>query len=417
MACNVESKENSMMDSVNDVEDLHSLSQRLEEQFSFLHQHEACSVCSGYYGPCFGEPMCATCHAFLFPDDLGRAEAMPMWDSCKKDDGDSGNDEPSDPYYSSIERRCSAMAAQGPPAAPPDPSPSPPPPADAAIPPRPPQQPVDRLAERLELLSAPRDPEYMSPGFIDKLPPEVLLVVFNYLDDLSLCAVSNVCRRWRRLLEARVTNQQWKLYTENRWPLFTPLFDIENWSLAYKKLVASAPCQLCLQQMAAQCQPSGQENSWRRHRLRTEIKSMRQDPQEGIQAIPLDRGCCHWIASILGPQGSPYSGGIFYLYLQIPYSYPMHPPLVRFVTKIFHPNVSRHGDVGIDLIHHNWSLAMTVVKVLISVQSLLTDPFCQVCMEPKIGDLYLNDKKSFELMARNWTWKYAMHDAIIPSAD
>jgi ubiquitin-protein ligase len=56
----------------------------------------------------------------------------------------------------------------------------------------------------------------------------------------------------------------------------------------------------------------------------------------------------------------------------------MHPPLVRFVTKIFHPNVSRHGDVGIDLIHHNWSLAMTVVKVLISVQSLLTDPFCEV---------------------------------------
>jgi len=35
-------------------------------------------------------------------------------------------------------------------------------------------------------------------------------------------------------------------------------------------------------------------------------------------------------------------------------------------------------------------------------------------MEPEIGDLYLTDKKSFELMARNWTWKYAMHDAIIP---
>lgn len=59
-------------------------------------------------------------------------------------------------------------------------------------------------------------------------------------------------------------------------------------------------------------------------------------------------------------------------------SYPMSPPTVRFVTRIFHPNVSRHGDVGIDSIQHNWSLALTLSKVLISIQSLLTDPYCQV---------------------------------------
>lgn len=60
------------------------------------------------------------------------------------------------------------------------------------------------------------------------------------------------------------------------------------------------------------------------------------------------------------------------------FSYPMCPPVVKFLTKILHPNVSRHGDVGIDSIHHNWSLALTLSKVLISVQSLLTDPYCQV---------------------------------------
>lgn len=59
-------------------------------------------------------------------------------------------------------------------------------------------------------------------------------------------------------------------------------------------------------------------------------------------------------------------------------SYPMVPPSVRFITRIFHPNVSRHGDVGIDCIQHNWTLALTISKVLISIQSLLTDPFCQV---------------------------------------
>lgn len=56
----------------------------------------------------------------------------------------------------------------------------------------------------------------------------------------------------------------------------------------------------------------------------------------------------------------------------------MNPPVVRFLTKIIHPNVSRHGDVGIDIIQHNWSLVLTISKLLLSVQSLLTDPFTEV---------------------------------------
>lgn len=41
----------------------------------------------------------------------------------------------------------------------------------------------------------------------------------------------------------------------------------------------------------------------------------------------------------------------------------MKPPIVRFITKIFHPNVSRHGDIGIDSIRDNWSLILTISKV------------------------------------------------------
>ncbi|KAK2147842.1 hypothetical protein LSH36_532g06042 [Paralvinella palmiformis] len=157
-----------------------------------------------------------------------------------------------------------------------------------------------------------------------------------------------------------------------------------------------------------------EENSWRHRRLRSELKTLRSDPPEGIQAAPLDGQCCHWQASITGPQGSPYEGGLFFLYLQIPHSYPMRPPVVRFITKIFHPNISCHGDVGLDSIHHNWSLALTISKVLISIQSLLTDPFCYVCMAPEIGRLYQHNHKEFDRIAKLWTWKYAMHDFLMP---
>lgn len=108
------------------------------------------------------------------------------------------------------------------------------------------------------------------------------------------------------------------------------------------------------------------------------------DPPEGIRAAPLDRAWSHWQASITGPTSSPYEGGVFYLHVQIPhrfvcwklihftmyfnlvcclFSYPIRPPSVRFATKIFHPNISRHGDIGLDCIQHNWSLALTIAKV------------------------------------------------------
>ncbi|KAH6947132.1 hypothetical protein HPB50_017184 [Hyalomma asiaticum] len=96
-------------------------------------------------------------------------------------------------------------------------------------------------------------------------------------------------------------------------------------------------------------------------------------------------------------------------FMEMTDGYPMKPPIVKFLTKIFHPNISRHGDIGIDSIHHNWSLALTISKVLISIQSLLTDPYCLVCMEPEVGRLYLEDRLGFERTARLWTLRYAMH--------
>ncbi|XP_023715843.1 uncharacterized protein LOC111868948 [Cryptotermes secundus] len=295
----------------------------------FEYVHSSCYICNGFYGPCFEEPVCATCHAFLFPEDMSHSEAIAIF-SEKTDDGD------------------------------------------------------------------------------------LLLAVFSYLDDVSLWIVGNVCKRWRHLLHTHVAGEQWRNYTMQRWPLFKPLCAVQDWFKIYTELIDSCPCKACLRQMALQSQPPGEENSWRRNRLRNELKSLRTDPPEGIEAAPLDQKCCHWQATITGPVGSPYEGGLFYLYLQIPYSYPMCPPIVRFLTRIFHPNVSRHGHVGIDSIQHNWSLALTISKVLISVQSLLTDPYCQVCMEPAVGALYMKDRSTFEDIARSWTWRYAMHDAISP---
>lgn len=62
-------------------------------------QAASCNVCNGYYGPNFGEPVCLTCHAFLFPD-YAATYPLSFINSEKTDDSDSGNDEPSDLNYS-----------------------------------------------------------------------------------------------------------------------------------------------------------------------------------------------------------------------------------------------------------------------------------------------------------------------------
>lgn len=62
--------------------------------------------------------------------------------------------------------------------------------------------------------------------------------------------------------------------------------------------------------------------------------------------------------------------------------------------------------MGIDL-WPNWSLVLTIGKVLVSVQSLLTDPYCFVSMEPKISRLHEDDRPEFDRIAREWTKKYA----------
>ncbi|XP_011686263.1 PREDICTED: uncharacterized protein LOC105449007 [Wasmannia auropunctata] len=499
-----------------------SLSLNLEDDFvesieyvpcpEFQFSTTACYICNGYYGPCFEEPVCATCHAFLFPNDVDLLQ-VPIF-SEKTDDEDSGNDEPTDLYYNH-ERRTSQQQQNSPQSVNPNIPNAQQNPLnhnanvsrrcyaqhqnaapqcnyhvlqsnsnsnsvdkcvaafarnrtrgdcdhlncaswnrdeiaqerrmieesfrmpemfeprydvvqyhwnyraydreDAGEPSRP-----YNLSERLEILSNHKHIEHEpinEPGLVERLPPEVLLAIFSHLDDISLWSAANVCRRWCGLLSTHVTQLQWKQHVKLRWPLYKPIGCIKNWYKVYDYLASSAPCRTCLAQTSLRSEwrpPRMEENSWRRNRLRSELKSLRIDPPEGIEAMPLDHMCCHWQATITGPVGSPYEGGLFYLYLQVPFSYPMCPPVVRFLTKILHPNVSRHGDVGIDSIHHNWSLALTISKVLISVQSLLTDPYCQVCMEPELGEMYMNDREKFEEVARAWTWRYAMHDVITP---
>ena len=110
----------------------------------------------------------------------------------------------------------------------------------------------------------------------------------------------------------------------------------------------------------------------------------------------------------MGPDDSPFAGGVFFLNIHFPTDYPFKPPKFQFVTKIYHPNINSNGSICLDILKEQWSPALTVSKVLLSISSLLTDANPDDPLVPDIANQYKNDKAKYEATAREWTRKYAM---------
>ncbi|CAH8605424.1 unnamed protein product [Dicrocoelium dendriticum] len=248
---------------------------------------------------------------------------------------------------------------------------------------------------------------------LDDLPTEILLRIFQSLDDISLWTLRLVSSRCRQVIDEEVSEQDWSHFVRLRWPLFTPHNRVSSWRQLYLNLMDSVTCRFCLERLRFPILFPVEAPSLRYRRIVHEIKNLCTDPPFGIRVLALDTETySHCLAGIEGPPQSPYQGGLFHVHILVPDSYPIRPPVIRFLTRILHPNISFHGDVGMDCIQHNWSLALTLEKLLISVQSLLTDPYTTVCMEPVIGALYTQDRTRFEELAKLWTWKFACHDYL-----
>ena len=71
--------------------------------------------------------------------------------------------------------------------------------------------------------------------------------------------------------------------------------------------------------------------------------------------------------------GSPYSGGVYFLDIHFPPDYPFKPPKLTFRTRIYHCNINSNGQICLDILKDQWSPALTISKVLLSICSLLTD--------------------------------------------
>lgn len=147
------------------------------------------------------------------------------------------------------------------------------------------------------------------------------------------------------------------------------------------------------------------ENSAKR--LIKELEEIQLDPPSNCSAGLKDDNLYKWVATILGPSGSVYEGGVFIVDISLSTNYPFEPPNVRFRTKIYHCNINDGGYICLDILSDNWSPALTIAKLLLSICSMLTDCNPNDPLNGKIAKQYLKDRVRHDQIARLWTKRYA----------
>ena len=145
-------------------------------------------------------------------------------------------------------------------------------------------------------------------------------------------------------------------------------------------------------------------------RITVELKDLRRDPPSNCSAGPIGDDLFNWEGCIFGPEDTPFHGGVFKLSIHFPVDYPFRAPHIKFLTKIYHPNINSTGLICLDILKTQWSPALTISKVLLSITSLLTDPNPDDPFVPDIANLYKQDRAAYEENAREWTMRYAIPD-------
>ncbi|KAF7283477.1 ubiquitin-conjugating enzyme E2 N-like [Rhynchophorus ferrugineus] len=143
-------------------------------------------------------------------------------------------------------------------------------------------------------------------------------------------------------------------------------------------------------------------------RILVETKNLSKDPPPGISATPDENNCRYFHVVMAGPNGSPYEGGLFKLELFLPENYPLCPPNVRFLTKIYHPNIDKLGRICLDILKDQWSPALQVRTVLLSIQALLSSPNPDDPLANDVANMWKTREQEAVLKAKEWTRLFAM---------
>ncbi|PRP75136.1 ubiquitin-conjugating enzyme E2 [Planoprotostelium fungivorum] len=144
-------------------------------------------------------------------------------------------------------------------------------------------------------------------------------------------------------------------------------------------------------------------------RLQKELKEFMDAPQGWFKAeLASDDNLFLWRVAIDGPEKTPFEKGTFKIEIEVPTDYPFKPPKVKFLTKIYHPNVKSDGGFCTDMLTtEGWSPQLKIQQVIDEIYRLMKEPNADNPLEPEIAQQFKTDKTAWAKTAKEWTKKHA----------
>ncbi|KDQ16427.1 hypothetical protein BOTBODRAFT_30768 [Botryobasidium botryosum FD-172 SS1] len=149
-------------------------------------------------------------------------------------------------------------------------------------------------------------------------------------------------------------------------------------------------------------------------RLMREINTLRTEPPEGIRISVSDEDMLDITGIIAGPVDTPYEGGYFRIKFVFTEEFPAAPPKCRFLTRIFHPNVSSTGEICVNTLKKDWKPTYGIAHILVTVKCLLIYPNPESALDEEAGKLLLENYAAYSKHAKVMTEVHAKTKAPPP---
>jgi len=146
-----------------------------------------------------------------------------------------------------------------------------------------------------------------------------------------------------------------------------------------------------------------------------ELMELQKDPPEGIRVFMNEEDVTDIRATIEGPESTPYCGGHFHVKLVLSKNFPNEPPKGFFLTKIFHPNVAKNGEICVNTLKKDWKSEYGLKHILLTIKCLLIVPNAESALNEEAGKMLLEQYDDYFSRAKMFTEIHAK--APRPSKD
>lgn len=138
-----------------------------------------------------------------------------------------------------------------------------------------------------------------------------------------------------------------------------------------------------------------------------ELKKLSNEPLDGIKVMLNEEDVIDVNADITGPDHTPFEQGVFKIKLVLPCDYPSAPPKGYFLTRIYHPNISKTGEICVNTLKKDWQSSLGIGHVLQVVRCLLINPFPESALNEEAGKDFMEDYEEYCKKARMFTEVHA----------